>query len=111
MSKATLPLLLILPWGVCSPTCLAGDPEPSSPLQFSIDAVTRADNCLYMLQSTRDASTEDCATLADFHAQRFRSWTPDLEALDDQTRRLVQRNRQTYLQTLDDIEGERQQLR
>ncbi|MFK7830928.1 MAG: hypothetical protein AB8B57_14210 [Congregibacter sp.] len=82
----------------------------ANPLQFSIDALTRADTCLYMLQSTRDPATGDCRLLQDFHAQEFLDWNPDLTALEESTRRRVVNNRKAYLQTLKDIEREKQRL-
>lgn len=89
---------------------MAKNPAPSDPLQFSIGAVTRADNCLYMLQATRDPDTGDCEALRDFHEDRFLDWSPNLDELDDRVRRRILENRQIYLQTLEDIARERQRL-
>jgi hypothetical protein len=111
VSHMVLPLLAILLCRVAVSASAAADVEDSDPLQFSIDAVTRADNCLYMLQSTRDPDTGDCQALRDFHERRFLVWSPDLGVLDATLRRRVVGNQQIYLQTLEDIEQETQRLR
>jgi hypothetical protein len=102
--------LAVLLCALVAPTAMAKDSDPSDPLQFSIGAVTRADNCLYMLQATRDPDTGDCEALRNFHEERFLDWSPNLDELDDSVRRRVLGNRQTYLQTLEDIARERQRL-
>jgi len=84
--------------------------EAGDPLQFSIDALTHADNCLYMLQSSRDLNNADCQALREFHQEQFLDWSPDLDGLDASVRRRVVGNRQAYLQALEDIERERERL-
>lgn len=111
VSHIAPPLFAVLLCWVAMPAAAAADAADADPLQFSIDAVTRADNCLYMLQSTRDPDTGDCQALRDFHERRFLVWSPDLGVLDATLRRRVVGNRQIYLQTLEDIEQETQRLR
>jgi len=67
-----------------------------------IDGVTYADNCLYMLESTRQLMQPDCDKLLRWHKESF-PHLPDVKSIKSDQRAWFERNLKMYLSTLHSV--------
>ena len=67
-----------------------------------IDGVTYADNCLYMLESTRQLKQPDCDKLLRWHKESF-PHLPDVKSIKSDQRAWFERNLKMYLSTLHSV--------